>query len=47
MICSHCNTYFCWLCQQILDKRHPYMHFSDNGGTCGAVFDRLPDYDFQ
>jgi E3 ubiquitin-protein ligase RNF14 len=38
MSCWRCNSYFCWICQAILDHRAPYIHFNDRNSRC---FNRL------
>lgn len=32
MICTKCNTCFCWLCKKVLDKDNSYEHF--DRGRC-------------
>ncbi|XP_053989728.1 E3 ubiquitin-protein ligase RNF14-like [Hylaeus volcanicus] len=34
MICSHCKTFFCWLCNKILNPHSPYDHFRDISSKC-------------
>lgn len=38
MTCSHCGTYFCWLCGIRLDPGAPYLHFRNPESKC---FDML------
>jgi E3 ubiquitin-protein ligase RNF14 len=32
MICSRCNTHFCYLCSAWLDPSNPYRHYNAQGG---------------
>lgn len=32
MICSRCDTKFCWMCLQILPEKDPYSHFTISSG---------------
>lgn len=32
MHCTKCDTYFCWLCSETLDKEDPYKHFQGDVG---------------
>ena len=34
MACLRCGTYFCWLCQSVLDKKFPYLHFNRPTAKC-------------
>ena len=34
MACLRCGTYFCWLCQSVLDKKFPYLHFNRPTARC-------------
>ena len=36
LLCSHCDTHFCWLCQAVLPPENPYRHYADPliGGDC-------------
>ncbi|KAJ1954721.1 hypothetical protein EC988_002281 [Linderina pennispora] len=34
MVCSHCNTHFCYLCGAFIDKGDPFIHFNDKGSKC-------------
>ncbi|CAL7945254.1 unnamed protein product [Xylocopa violacea] len=34
MVCRRCNTYFCWLCNTILDRDRPYEHFQNMTSKC-------------
>lgn len=34
MKCVKCDLYFCWLCDQSLDRKTPYSHFSDSNNGC-------------
>ena len=34
MACVRCGTYFCWLCQTVLDKKFPYLHFNSPTARC-------------
>ena len=38
MVCGHCNTFFCWLCNAQLNPRDPYLHYRNPESTC---FNRL------
>merc|ERR1712179_551682 len=38
MACLRCGTYFCWLCQSVLDKKFPYLHFNRPTARC-RLFD--------
>lgn len=33
MICL-CETYFCYVCEKLLDPNDPYAHFNEPGATC-------------
>lgn len=42
MICSICQTHFCFLCGEGLSSRNPYSHYSDKGVSCyGKLFEGL------
>lgn len=51
MTCSHCGTYFCWLCGTRLNPEAPYLHFRNPESTCfnmlyrGVIPDELDDDD--
>lgn len=34
MMCSNCNTPFCWLCNLCLSRTQPYKHFIDPQSPC-------------
>ena len=38
MVCGHCNTFFCWLCNKRLNPRDPYQHYRSQQSNC---FNRL------
>lgn len=39
MTCSKCNSYFCWLCLNVLPKGSPYDHFNNPSSSCNnALF---------
>ncbi|GAB1597899.1 E3 ubiquitin-protein ligase RNF14-like [Argonauta hians] len=38
MACTKCNTFFCWLCMEVLPRNSPYLHFSSTSSEC---FNRL------
>eukprot|EP00081_Caenorhabditis_elegans_P017919 NP_498200.1 RBR-type E3 ubiquitin transferase [Caenorhabditis elegans] len=39
MHCTKCDTYFCWLCSETLDKEDPYKHFQGDGSCSGRLFE--------
>jgi len=41
MACVRCNTYFCWICQTMLDKKFPYLHFNSPTARC-RLFEGQP-----
>ncbi|KYN38237.1 E3 ubiquitin-protein ligase RNF14 [Trachymyrmex septentrionalis] len=51
MTCSHCGTYFCWLCGTRLNPEAPYLHFRNPDSKCfnmlyrGMIPDELDDDD--
>lgn len=51
MTCSHCGTYFCWLCGTRLNPEAPYLHFRNPESECfnmlyrGVILDELDDDD--
>ncbi|KAL0101551.1 hypothetical protein PUN28_018994 [Cardiocondyla obscurior] len=51
MTCSHCGTYFCWLCGTRLNPEAPYLHFRNPESECfnmlyrGVVPEELDDDD--
>ncbi|XP_011860762.1 PREDICTED: E3 ubiquitin-protein ligase RNF14-like [Vollenhovia emeryi] len=51
MTCSHCGTYFCWLCGLRLKPEAPYLHFRNPESPCynmlyrGVIPDELDDDD--
>lgn len=51
MTCSHCGTYFCWLCGMRLNPEAPYLHFRNPESKCfhmlyrGVIPDELDDDD--
>jgi len=56
MTCSHCGTYFCWLCGSRLNPEAPYLHFRNPESKCfnmlyrGVIPDEEPnddDFDFR
>ena len=47
MTCTHCSNHFCWLCEALLSKHNPYIHFHYGNSSCaGKLFDgAMPDFD--
>lgn len=45
MTCSHCGTYFCWLCGMRLNLTAPYLHYSNPESKCYEMLYRgvIPD----
>ncbi|XP_011151656.1 E3 ubiquitin-protein ligase RNF14 [Harpegnathos saltator] len=45
MTCSHCGTYFCWLCGMRLNPEAPYLHFRNPESKCFDMLyrDVIPD----
>lgn len=45
MTCSHCGTYFCWLCGTRLNPETPYLHFRNPESKCFNMLYRgvIPD----
>lgn len=49
MTCSQCNTFFCWMCGVMLDRKNPYGHYGDKESKCynklflGLLMDPLED----
>ncbi|CAI2348183.1 unnamed protein product [Caenorhabditis sp. 36 PRJEB53466] len=39
MHCTKCDTYFCWLCSEGLNKEDPYKHFQGDGTCSGRLFE--------
>lgn len=53
MTCSHCGTFFCWLCSSQLNPEAPYVHFRNPESKCfnmlyhGVIPDEPDDDDFD
>ena len=46
MTCTHCNSNFCWLCDQVLARVDPYKHFRLGQSACaGKLFEGITDID--
>ncbi|KAJ1945008.1 hypothetical protein FBU59_002438 [Linderina macrospora] len=44
MVCSQCNTHFCYLCGSFIDKIDPFVHFNDRGSKCHMrLFEGIED----
>ena len=46
MVCGKCGTFFCWLCEECLNPRAPYKHFSNPASKCyNLLFYGIPALD--
>ena len=46
MHCLVCNVNFCWICLKALDRRRPYLHFSNPSSRCfNKLFDGMMQHD--
>lgn len=41
MTCSHCQSYFCWLCNKKITSINPYKHFNGNSPCSGRLFEGM------
>jgi len=42
-----CRAYFCWLCNDILSRANPYLHYNSPGSKCVNRLFEGADLDFD
>ncbi|CAG8494145.1 20498_t:CDS:2 [Cetraspora pellucida] len=48
MLCTRCETHFCYLCGNWIDPKEPYQHFNDSKSPCNRrLFDGVNVDDFD
>ncbi|KAF0520820.1 RWD-domain-containing protein [Gigaspora margarita] len=48
MLCTRCETHFCYLCGHWIDPKEPYQHFNDSKSPCNQrLFDGVNVDDFD
>ncbi|CAG8536946.1 14435_t:CDS:2 [Dentiscutata erythropus] len=48
MVCTRCETHFCYLCGHWIDSKEPYKHFNDSKSPCNQrLFDGVNVDDFD
>ena len=46
MLCTKCDSKFCWICEKVISDADPYVHFNNPGSSCiGKLFEGVESSD--